>query len=83
MKRILLAASAVLALTATANAQGYGYGTGSNSSHTRVDGYTRSNGTYVAPYARTNPDATQYNNYNTLGNYNHHNGQVGTRSPRY
>jgi hypothetical protein len=28
-----------------------------------VNGYTRSNGTYVAPHYRTAPDGNPYNNY--------------------
>lgn len=28
-----------------------------------VRGYTRSNGTYVAPHFRTNPDGNPYNNF--------------------
>jgi hypothetical protein len=28
-----------------------------------VHGYMRSNGTYVSPYSRTNPDGNPYNNY--------------------
>ena len=28
-----------------------------------VNGYTRSNGTYVAPYVRSAPDGNPYNNY--------------------
>jgi len=28
-----------------------------------VRGYTRSNGTYVAPHFRTNPDGVKWNNY--------------------
>lgn len=28
-----------------------------------VRGYTRSNGTYVAPHTRSNPDGNPYNNY--------------------
>jgi len=29
----------------------------------RVSGYYRSNGTYVQPYYRSNPDGYKYNNY--------------------
>jgi hypothetical protein len=48
MKQILFAAALILAATA-AHAQSYG--TGSNSSTHTTSGHTRSNGTYVAPYA--------------------------------
>jgi hypothetical protein len=33
-----------------------------------VDGYTRQNGTYVAPYHRSSPDSNPYNNYGAVGN---------------
>ena len=35
-----------------------------------VRGYTRRDGTYVAPHQRTSPDGNPYNNYNLPGNYN-------------
>lgn len=57
-----------------------GYGTGSNPSSTRVDGYSRRNGTYVAPAQRTSPNSTQRDNYNTQGNYNPYNGKTGTKA---
>jgi hypothetical protein len=59
------------------------YGTGSNPYSNSVDGYTRRDGSYVAPHTRTNPNATQYDNYNSRGNYNPYNGSTGTRSPRW
>lgn len=42
----------------------------------RVQGYTRQDGTYVAPYTRTAPDTTIQNNYSYPGNYNPNSGQV-------
>lgn len=59
-----------------------GYGTGSNPSSHSTKGYTKKDGTYVAPHHQTNPNSTTRDNYNTRGNYNPHNGQIGTRSPR-
>jgi opacity protein-like surface antigen len=35
-----------------------------------VNGYFRSNGTYVQPYVRTSPDNSVYNNYSTPSNFN-------------
>lgn len=46
-----------------------------------VRGYTKSDGTYVAPHYRSAPDANPYNNWSTLGNVNPYTGQAGTRSP--
>ena len=48
-----------------------------------VQGYTRSNGTYVQPYTRTAPDNTNLNNYSTQGNVNPYTGQAGTVQPNY
>ena len=44
-----------------------------------VRGYTRSNGTYVAPYHRTHADHNFYNNWSTYPNINPYTGQIGTR----
>ena len=50
---------------------------------THVQGYTRKDGTYVAPYVRTAPDHTNLNNYSTQGNYNPYTGSAGTVQPNY
>lgn len=55
------------------------YGTASADEY--VNGYRRSNGTYVAPYERTSPNATPLDNYSTRGNVNPYTGQAGTRDP--
>ncbi len=41
-----------------------------------VDGYYRSNGTYVEPHYRSSPDGNPYNNYSYPGNYNPYTGKV-------
>lgn len=46
-----------------------------------VNGYTRSDGTYVQPHYRTAPDGNPYNNYSTQGNTNPYTGQAGTVNP--
>jgi hypothetical protein len=45
-----------------------------------VKGYYRSNGTYVAPHYRSNPDGNVYNNWSTKGNVNPYTGKVGTKT---
>ncbi len=45
-----------------------------------VNGYTRSDGTYVQPHYRSNPDGNIYNNWSTKGNYNPYTGKLGTRN---
>ena len=67
MKKLLL--SAVLALVSTA-----GF------ADTYVNGYYKSNGTYVAPHYRSSPNSTVRDNWSTKGNYNPHTGKVGTKT---
>jgi hypothetical protein len=45
-----------------------------------VRGYTRQDGTYVAPYVRSNPNSTSSDNYSTRGNSNPYTGERGYRS---
>lgn len=58
MKLSILAALVLSAITAPAFARGF----------VQVNGYTKSNGTYVAPHVRTAPDHTVTNNL-SYGNY--------------
>ena len=51
------------------------------SAQVHVNGYTRRDGTYVAPHWRSAPDSTPMNNYSTQGNYNPYTGQAGTVNP--
>ncbi|MDL2408608.1 hypothetical protein PY650_23765 [Rhizobium calliandrae] len=44
----------------------------------QVGGYYRSNGTYVAPYYRSNRDSSVTNNYSYEGNTNPYTGSTGT-----
>lgn len=46
-----------------------------------VRGYTRADGTYVAPHMQSNPNGTKLDNYSTLGNVNPYTGQPGTVNP--
>ena len=55
------------ALTASPSVAGY------------VKGYTRKDGTYVAPHYRSNPNNTQRDNYSTYGNTNPYTGKRGTK----
>jgi hypothetical protein len=48
-----------------------------------VHGYYRSNGTYVEPYHRTDPNNTPNDNWSTKGNVNPYTGQEGTKQPVY
>lgn len=79
MKRILFAAAFAFVGSSSIHAQEYGYG--SNPSGHYVQGYERSNGTYVQPHYQSNPNGTTYDNYGTRGNVNPYTGQYGTRNP--
>lgn len=46
-----------------------------------VNGYMKSNGTYVQGHYRSNSDFTRLNNYSTKGNMNPYTGQMGTSNP--
>jgi len=46
-----------------------------------VNGYYRSNGTYVNGYERTAPDGNPYNNYGYPGNYNPNTGKITGGNP--
>jgi len=46
-----------------------------------VNGYYRSNGTYVNGYERTAPDSSPYNNYGYPGNYNPNTGKITGGNP--
>jgi len=46
-----------------------------------VNGYTKKDGTYVAPHERTAPNNTNLDNYSTKGNVNPYTGQPGTKEP--
>jgi hypothetical protein len=61
----------------------YGSGNSMYGNDETVNGYTRSNGTYVQPYHRTAPDSNPYNNYSTQGNVNPYTGQIGHKNPGF
>lgn len=67
--RFLVLGLAALAFSAAATAQ------------VHVHGYTKKDGTYVAPHYRSSPDSSKLNNWSTKGNVNPYTGQVGTKDP--
>ena len=73
LKQIAICISVVLALlltTVTAFAQ-----------DVYVQGYYRSDGTYVQPHYRSAPNNTTLDNWSTMGNINPYTGQAGTKDP--
>lgn len=72
MKRLSTGAALIMALfVSTAHADNY------------VSGYTKSNGTYVAPHFRSSQDNSYNNNWSVKGNTNPYTGQAGTKQPQY
>ena len=47
----------------------------------KVSGYTKNNGTYVAPYTRSSPNSSPYDNYSYPGNTNPYTGKTATGDP--
>lgn len=89
MKKLIVAAILTAGLLSVAEAghhhRDYGsdVGTGSNPSSERVEGYTKRDGTYVAPYERTKANETLNDNYGTRGNDNPWTGKRGTGDTDY
>lgn len=48
-----------------------------------VRGYFKSNGTYVQPHYRSDPDGYFWNNWSSYGNINPYTGKIGTKWPSY
>lgn len=71
---------AIIAFAALAGPAAAQYG--SNSNDHSVTGHYRSDGSYVQPHHRTNPNNSTYDNYGSSGNYNPYTGQTGSRYPR-
>jgi hypothetical protein len=63
MKLALLALLSVLSFSALADQS--------------VRGYTRKDGTYVAPHTRSSPNQHRFDNYSSQGNSNPYTGQKG------
>ena len=54
---------------------------GADAQDTYVNGYFKSDGTYVQPHYRSAPDNNPYNNWSTQPNINPYTGQQGTQNP--
>lgn len=68
--RTLLSAAALLMVSTAAYA-----------GSTHVQGHFRSDGTYVQPHYRSNPNTSTYDNWSVKPNVNPYTGQAGTRNP--
>jgi len=56
-------------------------GAASAVAQTSVQGYTKKDGTYVAPHYRSSANNTRMDNYSTKGNVNPYTGKEGTKEP--
>jgi hypothetical protein len=59
-----------------------GYRNYGSSKTTNVHGYTKKDGTYVAPHHRTSPNNTQRDNWTSKPNQNPYTGKDGTKEPQ-
>ncbi len=50
---------------------------------TWVNGYTRSDGTYVQGHNRSPPNSYQFDNYSSQGNYNPYTGEKGSQRSEF
>lgn len=83
MRLIALAAAVSLAVVAAPIEAKGGKGgspAGSSREHS-VRGYTKKDGTYVAPHHATNPNQSKRDNYSSKANVNPHTGKAGTKDP--
>jgi hypothetical protein len=71
MPIVILAATASIVLCGSAGADQF------------VNGYTRQNGTYVAPHYQSSPNSSYNDNWSTRGNTNPYTGMEGTKAPTY
>lgn len=47
----------------------------------KVKGYTKKNGTYVAPHYKSTPNKSKFDNYSAKGNINPYTGKKGSVNP--
>jgi hypothetical protein len=59
-----------------------GFKSNGSSKSNNVRGYTKKDGTYVAPHNRTNPNNTQRDNWTSKPNQNPYTGKDGTKEPK-
>lgn len=59
-----------------------GYKSYGSSKSNNVRGYTKKDGTFVAPHHRTSPNNTQRDNWTSKPNQNPYTGKDGTREPQ-
>ena len=79
-KHLALVLTLILALAVPSFAKSKGGShKATKSAVVHVHGYTKKDGTYVAPHDRTAPNRTKNDNWSTRGNVNPETGKAGTK----
>lgn len=79
MRQLILVVASFVALVGVTSAEAGGHRDGYHSS-SHVNGYYRSNGSYVSPHYRSGRDGYHNNNWSVQGNVNPYTGKPGTKS---
>lgn len=79
MKKLILVVASLVALVGVSSAEAGGH-RGEYHSSSHVNGYYRSNGSYVSPHYRSGRDGYHNNNWSVQGNVNPYTGKPGTKS---
>ena len=79
MRQLILVVASLVALVGVTSAEAGGHRGGYHSS-SHVNGYYRSNGSYVSPHYRSGRDGYHNNNWSVQGNVNPYTGKPGTKS---
>ncbi len=79
MKKLILVVVSLVALVSVTSAEAGGHRGGYHST-SHVNGYYRSNGSYVSPHYRSGRDGYHNNNWSVQGNVNPYTGKPGTKS---
>ena len=76
---ILFAVACQLSFGVLAKGGSHTSGSSSSSGSHSIKGYTKKDGTYVAPSHATNPNGSKADNYSSKGNVNPYTGKEGTK----
>ena len=79
MKNRFLMLIGIIALIFTTYAEAGGH-RGGYHSHSHINGYYRSNGSYVSPHYRSGRDGDHNNKWSVQGNTNPYTGKPGTKN---
>lgn len=81
MKTVVIVCLALACGAAQAKGGHSGGAKASGGSDHAIKGYTKKDGTYVAPSHATNPNHSKADNFDSKGNTNPYTGKAGTKDP--